>query len=69
MAPKRWWSIRLRAPLWLAVSALLLLCGLLVVDPNEGKGRAALIAVGAFGVLCSLTMILVDRARSRRGAE
>ena len=69
MAAKRWWNIELRAPLWLAVSVVLLILGLFVVDPHEAKGRAALIGVGAFGVLCSLTTILVARARSRRDAQ
>jgi len=61
-----WWSIRLRAPFWAAVSALLLLYGLIVVDPGEAKGRAALIAVGTFGLLCSLPIVAHRLIRRRR---
>lgn len=61
-----WWSIRLTASFWVAVSAILLLCGLIVVDPGEAKGRVVLIAVGAFGLLCSLPMVARRLIRRRR---
>ena len=61
-----WWSIRLGAPFWAAVSTLLLLYGLIAVEPGDPKGRAILIALGAFGLLCSLPIVVRHLIRSRR---
>ena len=63
-----WWSIRLEAPFWAGVSALLVVLGLVVVGQDDPKGRAVLVAVGAFGLLCSLTMLIGRRIRARRDA-